>query len=848
MLKKVCLIMLISIVSLSSVFAADEPWYDGVKISEFETEGLVNADKNQVDDILFKYRNKVYSDELYQNLESDLYATGFFSYLYPEFTRVNPDSAQLKITLTFFEKQILSKVTFNGNNKITTSMLLEESSLDLNSFYEGYEMSQATQKIKDAYYKKGYADVVVTPKFSEDVENNSVSLTFEIEEGKQVIISSIEFNGNENFDDKILLAQIGSKTKSLFRSGFYLDSTVESDKSSILNFYLDRGYVEAKVDEPTQEVVVETDTQKNIKLIFNIEEGKVWKIDTFTFSGNTVFSSEFLSDYISLKSGDIFNYGLWSTDLTKISQLYYDKGYINLNITPQNSIDAENGLISFNIVITEGSRAKINDIIIKGIGNTQEVVYTRELTFKKGEYFNKSEVEQSLRNIQNTQLVTEIGYSIDPIDEENCNIIIEITEGGQKDIQFGATFGGTTTDFPISGFATLTDRNFLGTGNDLSTSITISPSTQKLSLDFVDEWFRDVPWSNGFSLSFEHYLVDDVLILGSENFYDGHIYDDLDSNAYPLGYNSYQDYLAADEATPSSQYLMDYDLYRIAAGYDTGYTFRYDSGSLIVSTGLSIGINKAILNSEYLPYEYLIYQYSLKWQFSNKLTLGIAWDGRDLINNTTRGWYVSQNFTYAGGFLGGLSNYIKSSTSFAAYTPVLTWESEDEVKNIVGSYSNTLSFMLPQYYSNDGVWGFYDAKEGATSSEMLYIDGATIAIGHDVVDDLAFLFDNKLSLEYSLVKNVLAWDTFISATAASSTLSGLSELNNWDWYFAAGTGIKIKISGFPIGLYLVKDATLLNSDNESFEFVEGSLFNFDEDENSILNGMNLVLSFTTNLF
>lgn len=845
MLKKIYLILLISVLTLTSVFAADKAWYDGVKISEFQVEGIVNANKNDVSNVLFKYRNKNYSEDLFNQLQSELYALNSFSYFYAEANRVTPDSNQLKITLTFFEKQMLRNVAFEGNSKISDSSLLEESSLILDSFYEGYEMSQASNKIKKAYYSKGYSDVVVTPTLTENSENNTVAINFDIQEGKQVIVGAIEFKGNEVFDSKVLSSQIESKTKSLFRSGYYSASKVNTDIENLLNYYYDSGYIMATANAPKQEIIEESDTQKKIKLIYEIVEGKVWKFGSFKFIGNEIFTSEFLEDFITLKENDNFNRGLWMFQLQSISQLYYDRGYINLEINPQTIADEEENKIHFNVLINEGSRAKINNIIINGIGKTQEVVYTRELIIKEGEYFNKSAIEQSLRNIQNTQLVTELSYSIEAIDAENCNIIIDVTEGGQKDIQFGATFGGTVDGFPVSGFATITDRNLFGTGNDFSTSITISPSTQKASLTFVDEYFGDIPWSNGFSFGLEHSFMKNLLIKGGgSDFYTGH----NDDTAYPLGYNSYLDYVASGKATPSSQYLMDYDLYRISAGYDTGYTFRFDKGALILSTGINIGINKAYFDSNYLPFEELMYKYGQRWQFSNKLNLGIAWDGRDLISNTTTGWYVAQNFTYAGGLLGGLSNYIKSSTTFSAFTPVIEWQKEEETKQFVGSYSTNVSFMFPQLYNKDGSWGFHDAKEGATIQEMLYIDGISLALGHPVVQDQAFLFDNKLSLEYSVVKNLIAWDTFISATTIAPSLQNLNKVQNWDWYFSAGTGIKIKISGFPIGLYLVKNATVLNSESSNFTFNEGALFKFNNNPNSIFNGMNLVLSFTTNLF
>jgi outer membrane protein insertion porin family len=49
------------------------------------------------------------------------------------------------------------------------------------------------------------------------------------------------------------------------------------------------------------------------------------------------------------------------------------------------------------------------------------------------------------------------------------------------------------------------------------------------------------------------------------------------------------------------------------------------------------------------------------------MSLYFNWDGRDLIENTTKGYLLSSSFSYAGGVLFGLSNYIKTSTSASGY-------------------------------------------------------------------------------------------------------------------------------------------------------------------------------------
>lgn len=845
MKKRVIVTMLLILFLVTSVFAAEAPWYEGAKISNFETYGLQNVSNNTIDNILFQYRNKIYSEDLSNEIQSKLYATEGVSYFYPEAKRDPNDNKKLILSYTIFEKQMLTDVKFEGNSKINDTTLLDESGLVLNSFYEGTEMALAKIKIQKAYANKGYANCLVTSTLITNEEDNTVSINFSVREGSQIIVSEISFEGNDSFSSDILKKQISSKTKSFFNNGYYNPTNVANDVKSLKSYYSQRGYINSTIGEPKQEVISTNGNVQTVKLIYEIVEGEIWKFGNLTISGNTVFSTEEILNSFSLKNGDIFDTLSFESSIGKITDLYYNQGYINLKFIPEQQVDEVNNTISFNFVLNEGIRFKVNEIIFKGLSNTDRRVFDREMTIKAGDYFSKADLLKSIQNIQNTQLVTsDLDFDVVPLQTEGeCNIIIDLSQGGQRDIQFGATFGGAANEFPISGLLVLTERNLFGTGNDLSFSTTLSPSTQKVSISYTDEYFGDIPWSNTFSLSAQHKIVNDALALGTGGFYNNV---NKDMEVYPAGYNSYEAYKAANKATPDSSYLMSYSITSFSAGYNTGYTFKFEPGNLTLSNGLDFSINKAYFDGTADPFDYLIYRYGQSWCFSNKYNVGITWDGRDLKSGTTRGYLVSQNFTYAGGVFGGISNYIKSVTSFAAYTPIFEWKTKDEkTKTIVGSYSTSLSLMLPQFQSYEGKWQWRDATDGATSSEMLYIDGTTIALGHELVQNQSFLFDNKLALEYSIVDGLLAWDSFVSATAISTKLNPFNNL--LDWYFVGGTGVKVKIAGFPLGLYLVKDATVLNSTNSGFKWADdASLFKFTD--SGIFNGVKLVLSISTNLF
>ena len=91
-----------------------------------------------------------------------------------------------------------------------------------------------------------------------------------------------------------------------------------------------------------------------------------------------------------------------------------------------------------------------------------------------------------------------------------------------------------------------------------------------------------------------------------------------------------------------------------------------------------------------------------------------------------------------------------------------------------------------------------------------------------------------------MAQNVLAAEVYASATGVSTDLKKVG-FGDLAWYFSAGAGIKLKVPGFPLGLYLVKNATYIN---DTFSWEPGNFFK----GKSANSGMSLVLAITTTLY
>lgn len=780
----------------------ESDWFTNKPIKGFTFNNLKNVDKEELEDIVFPYIGKPFSQTLFDEIEDKFNNLMKFSLFEAEAVRGGLSNTDLYFNFTFTELPLINSIIFEGNNGIKSKVLSDKISLKIGDFLSLSKVNTGESELINIYTERGYADVTIDSSYTINEENNTLELVYIINEGRQSKVEQINFSGVEKLSLNEVKKAVSTKVQSLFNSGNFDESTIIADRAAIELVYQQNGFIDAKVKEVLyEEIPQEKPNLKKLGITFVIEEGEQWFLGSIEVVGNNVFGDEVFENVITMSPGSVLDISKIQNIISSIADVYWDEGYVENTIDIKEDRDDENNVISYKVIITEKGQATIENIIINGLTKTKEYVLMREITFKPGDIFSKKKYIQSAQNLFNTGLLTDVVPSINYGTQPNSLVVIyTVTEGNQMNIGFGATFGGNVEGFPVSGFLSWEDSNVGGTGRDLEISTELSPDSQSANISFSDTWVGDKRWSNGLNLSFKRSNISNALILG-----DGSpTTKDRDSNAYPFPYTSYEAWENDGKKSPDSQYLMPYTSFKISLGYNTGYTFLFDAGRLSIAGGPSITLNKAVFDDTiYTPYDYLIGRYQQAWGLSNRLALSLTWDGRDLINNTTKGYIVSQNVAYAGGILGGLSNYIRSSTSASGFLKLFDIPGEKPTPVVV-SLNSTASFMFDQFYPEDGNFGgAWTTGISASMYEYLYIDGMTIARGIEPKFYKEFLWDSSLETSIQIAQNVLWGEAFISATGVSGDLSSIGS-SPLDWYFAMGVGIRLKIPGFPLGLYLVK--------------------------------------------
>lgn len=841
-MRKISIILLLAFISVISA-AAQDAWYVKKPIKEIRFEGLHNVARTDLSNFTDQFTGKLYTDSLFKDMQSKLFALDYFRKFRAEAEPADPEKKSVIIIFTVEEKPIVGDIKIKGNKNVSKSDILDAILLKTDDIFSKTKLRADENAIKDLYLNKGYPDVSVS---SENIENDKeklVEVIFTINEGNQTRIKEIAFSGNKFATDSTLKGLLSSKEQKFLNSGVFKDNLLEEDKKAIIKYYGDRGYVDAKIVDVKKEIL-ESEKDKNfLKLTFFIEEGDQWLYGGIEFKGNTLFSDDLLQSKIMLKKGEILNQSKLIAGYTKITDLYYNDGYIFNSIKLDQERNSREKSILYTVSIIEKERAHIENIIIKGNVKTKDHVIYREIPLVPGDVFSKDKVIEGVRNLYNTGLFSVINPETPYGSAEGLmDLVLNVEEAKNTDIQFGITFTGAAGTFPVVGFLKWNDKNFRGEGQNLNLGTELSTNKQNLTLGFQDNWIMGKRWSAGVNFSFEHLLNEnikqDILpVRFSEDEYNS-------GTAAPDPYNSYDEWQNAVNSGEliDSSYLMKYDSWELSTGVSTGYTFHTPAGRISTGTGLKTSFTKIEYDPEiYRPYNPSIRNNLDKWLFNNKLWLNLGWDTRDFILNPGKGFFFNEIFTYAGGFIGGNSNYLKSQSKAEGFFTLLDFPVSDTYtfKTILALHT-AYSAVLPQYYYSDGSW---TSGVQASTNDLLFTDGMTIARGWPWLQDGEAMWDNWIELRMPVSERVLWSDLFLSGTGFWNQLGDVKTMALNDFKFSMGAGIRFIIPGLPIGLYLTKRFTF--DENNNLEWQAGTIF---RNENNPDSGLDLVIAFTTGMF
>jgi outer membrane protein insertion porin family len=421
-----------------------------------------------------------------------LYGTGLFS-------DVNITLHGHTVKIKLIENPIINKIVFEGNDAIKSETLLSEIYLKSRMVLSKAKIQSDTNRIVELYNKSGRFGVVVNPQIIE-LSQNRVNLVFEIREGKKAKISKILFIGNKHFSSSKLQSVIMSKEHKFYNffanTDHYDADLVEHDKLLLTRFYNSQGYANFRITSATADIV----PAKNVFYItFSIEEGDKYKFGQMSVESQIPqVNTDFLIEKISTKEGETFNSNLIEETTEKMLKLLANNGYPFVNIDPIYDIDETNKTINIKYVIGQARKVYIGKINIRGNLKTYDEVIRREFRIAEGDPYNEFLLNRSEQRINNLDFFSKVSVKPQRTDRPDIvDINVDVEEKSTASLKLSV--GYSTTD-GVFGMIGLTEKNFVGKGQELSAGITKSASSFGANVGFTEPYFMNQNLSAGFEL------------------------------------------------------------------------------------------------------------------------------------------------------------------------------------------------------------------------------------------------------------------------------------------------------------------------------------------------------------
>jgi outer membrane protein insertion porin family len=488
------LVILWPLGAASIAFGAADP-LDGKKIVSLKFQGNRKTESDAIRLNVTLLPGQTYTRD---KLRGDLRAIWEMGY----FDDVRADAVEedggVDLVFVVREKPTIHKIYVAGAKEVGLDKINEVLDLRKDTILDLAKVKRNVEKVRDLYIDKGFylAEVSSSEK---RLNANEVDVYINVDEHAKVEVRRISFIGNRAVRSDELRGAIGTQEGGwlsfLTSSGTYKEEAFDRDLLLLTAFYYDRGYINVKIGKP--EIDLSAD-KEFLYITIPIDEGPQYHIGKLDFKGDLVAPKPDYYKRLSVKTGETFNRSKLGNDIIKLNDLYKDKGYAYVNITPLTQIENDSQTVDLTFDIQRGQKVFFERINIRGNTKTRDKVIRRELKVYEGELYNQSLLDFSKRRVQalgffeKVELSTRRGSGDDKIE-----VNIEVTERPTGTFQVGAGFSSVEN---FIGQAQVSQNNLFGRGQTLTLQAQVSSLRQLFSLRFLDPYFFDTNITFAFSL------------------------------------------------------------------------------------------------------------------------------------------------------------------------------------------------------------------------------------------------------------------------------------------------------------------------------------------------------------
>jgi outer membrane protein insertion porin family len=656
------LISLLVITCSLSLSAQDTKEYPKVNEVRVEFDGFQSVSEEFVFGNVQLRAGMDYNTALVDQSIRTLYGTGHF-----EFVEVKVETAQDGSVIVIFEvipKYTIERIAYSGNKKYKNERLSSKGELEAGLPLDEYQVSEAADKIEAYYVEKGFPDVTVDYRIQRDEATGYAVVLYDIDEGSNVKIKGLFFEGNVAIDDKELAKVLETQKRDwlswLTGSGRFDQKKFKEDLELLRTYYRNQGYLDITVDEDS--VVLAYKSDGHLEITIPVIEGQFYSLGEMSIENATIYTSGELLSVVDVASGTAFSPEKVDAAAADIREYYTSRGYLDAGVRAERVPNMQTRAIDLVFRVRESEKFYVESIKVEGNTITKTRVIIRELALRPGDVFDLKRMNTSENRLRNTRYFGDVRMTPESTNVPGRrDLSVTVSEGRTGNFTFGAGFGSVESavvyfELTQGNFDLFNWRSgFRGDGQKFRFRASLGSTSNEVIVAFEEPW-----------------LFEQRLAFGVELFRRESDYNSSDYNELRTGFELYL-----------RRRLFELVEARMSYRFEIVEIFDVNMGTYPVANDGIADVFQAADGEK---------------DVVSKVGLTLLRDTRDSLMFTRRGNRTSLMSELAG--LGGDVNYLKLEARTAHFIP--TFDLYEQTFSIIGRVGTVST------YSNSDEVPFYD--------------------------------------------------------------------------------------------------------------------------------------------
>jgi outer membrane protein insertion porin family len=319
------------------------------------------------------------------------------------------------------------EIRVQGANRVGSDAILRAMGTRVG---DEFDPAKIREDVK-AVYRMGYFSNVKI-----DAEEVSGGLRLIVLVAEKPVVSSIVIEGNKEVDASDLREVVTVKERTLFQ-----EEKVKESARKMREVCQNKGYYDATVES-----FVEEEADGSIRVAFRVSEGAKLMIETLRITGNQYLGEKEIRKAMETTEKGFFSFitesgtfkkDMIENDVLRIEALYHNNGFLESKVFDPKIERGAKGLL-VTIHVFEGRQFRVGDIRFSGESGLSEMEQRRVLKLRTGEVFSREDLLADVLSL--TTAMNDKGYAlaiVSPLVEKRKEYpLADVTFRGERGDKF----------------------------------------------------------------------------------------------------------------------------------------------------------------------------------------------------------------------------------------------------------------------------------------------------------------------------------------------------------------------------------------------------------------------------